>query len=340
MNTPQTSLGRRAFLGGVLASAGGALAARAQSAAPPHEPAADAPAKPRRNPMVYHFKIGELDAWSISDGNMSFNKPLDLMWPEEDRPQMKDWLVAHGESTSQIGFYINVLLVRIGSELVLFDSGFGPGSHANRGWMMDGLKQIGIAPEQVTAGLLSHAHADHLDGFIHGEKPAFPNAAFHYLPAEFDFWHAAAPDFSRSKRDRGALPKMIEQVRKGFEVLKPTWQPVKDGTELFGGAVTVMAAPGHTAGHAVFLIRSGNDSLLHLMDLAHHHGFMFHKPDWSIAFDHDPLESAATRKKFFAKAAAERTRCFGFHVPWPGLGNVVSHNAGYLWHGERWGWIG
>jgi hypothetical protein len=38
-------------------------------------------------------------------------------------------------------------------------------------------------------------------------------------------------------------------------------------------------------------------------------------------------------------AAAERTRCFGFHVPWPGLGNVLTHNAGFLWHSERWEWV-
>lgn len=335
MEPSQTSLGRRAFLGGVLATAG-ALAARAEPETGTQPPAAAA--KPARNPLVYHFRIGEFDAWSISDGNLQFNNGLDLMWPEEERPQMKQWLVEHGESTSQLGFYINVLLVRIGKELVLFDSGFGPGNNPNRGWVMDGLRQIGIAPEAVTAGFLSHAHADHLDGFIAKDKPAFPNAAFHYLPDEYAFWHADQPDFSKSKRDKAPLPKMIEQVRRGFAILKPNWQPVKDGAQLFGGAVTVHAAPGHTAGHAIFRIRSGDQSLLHLMDLAHHHGFMFHKPDWSIAFDHDPVQAAATRKKFFAQAAAEHTRCYGFHVPWPGLGNIVPVNDGYLWHSERWTW--
>ena len=62
--------------------------------------AADAPnaLKPARNPRVYHFKIGEIDAWSISDGHMLFRDPLNLMWPEEDRPQMKTWLEERGES--------------------------------------------------------------------------------------------------------------------------------------------------------------------------------------------------------------------------------------------------
>jgi glyoxylase-like metal-dependent hydrolase (beta-lactamase superfamily II) len=331
MNKNGAGFGRRAFLGGVLA-AGGAALARAQVEKP------GAGVSPARNPLVYHFKIGGFDAWSISDGSLHFGEGLALMWPEEERPQMKQWLEERGESTEKLPLYINVLVVRIGSELVMFDAGFGPGNNPNLGWVAEGLRQIGIAPEAVTAGFLSHAHADHLAGFVRGGKPAFPNAAFHYLPAEFDFWHQPEPDFSKSRRDRNQLPGMIRQVRAEFEALKPNWQPVNDGTQLFGGAVTVEAAPGHTDGHAIFRIRSGNDSLLHLMDLSHHHGFMFHKPEWNIAFDHDPEQSIATRKKVFASAAAERTRCFGFHVPWPGLGNLVAQGDGYLWHPEKWAW--
>ncbi len=327
-----TGFGRRAFLGGALAAAGGAMIARGQEAT--------GEVRPQRNALVYHFKIGELDAWSISDGSLQFHEGLGLMWPEEERPQMKQWLEERGESTDKLPLYINVLAVRIGDEFALFDAGFGPGNNPNLGWVAEGLRQIGISPDRVTAGFLSHAHADHLAGFVRDGKPAFPNAAFHYLPAEFDFWHAKEPDFSKSRRDKNQLPGMIRQVRGEFDALRPNWQPVNDGDQLFGGAVTVEAAPGHTAGHAIFRIRSGDEQLLHLMDLSHHHGFMFHKPEWNIAFDHDPQQSIATRKKVFARAAAERTRCLGFHVPWPGLGNLVAQDGGYLWHAEKWQWLG
>ena len=43
----------------------------------------------------------------------------------------------------------------------------------------------------------------------------------------------------------------------------------------------------------IFRIKSGDESLLHFVDLAHHHGFMFHNPEWYIAFDHDPMLGVA-----------------------------------------------
>jgi glyoxylase-like metal-dependent hydrolase (beta-lactamase superfamily II) len=326
-----SGFGRRAFLGGVLAAAAGGkvLGQEARPAAAPD---------PLRNPLVYQFKIGEFDAWSISDGHMLFRGPLDLMWPREDQPQMREWLESHGERMDGIPLYVNILVVRIGTEIAIFDAGFGDRDNPNIGWLADGLKQIGIAPEQVTAGFLSHSHSDHLAGFVKGGKPFFPNAAFHYLPEEHVFWHGKEPDFSKSKRNKGELPNMIKTVRSQFEILRGVSQPAKAGTEFFNGAVTIEAAPGHTAGHAVFRIKSGDESLLHLMDLSHHHGFMFHNPNWYIAFDHDPMQSINTRQKVFAAAAAGRTRCYGFHVPWPGIGHVVPVGEGYLWHPERWSW--
>lgn len=322
--------GRRSFLGGVFAAAGSV--ALGQDLKPDSAP------KVHGNALVYQFKIGGFDAWSISDGHMLFRGPLDMMWPREDHPQMKEWLESHGERMDGIPLYVNILVVRIGKEIAIFDAGFGERDQANIGWLQDGLRQVGIAPEQVTAGFLSHAHSDHLGGFVTGGKPTFPNAAFYYLPEEYAFWHAKDPDFSKTKRNRADLPKMIETIRSQFEILKGVSQPVKAGTEFFNGAVTIESAPGHTAGHAVFQIRSGDESLLHFVDITHHHGFMFHNPEWYIAFDHDPMLAVNTRKQIFEKSAAERTRCYGFHVPFPGIGHIVPVGKGYLWHPERWSW--
>lgn len=327
-----TPLDRRAFLGTALASAGSCLALGQDAQVPP------SPKPPGRNPLVYQFRIGGFDAWSISDGHLLFREGLGLMWPEDERPQMRGWLEARGERSDGIPLYINILVVRIGSEVVLFDAGFPSGNNPNLGWTRDALRGIGIAPEAVTAGFLSHAHADHLGGFVHGDKPAFPNAALYFLTEEHAFWHAPEPDFSRSKRNRAELPGMIRNIRRQFGILEPVSHMVKSGTQFFNGAVTIEAAPGHTAGHAIFRIRSGSDELLHLVDLAHHHGFMFEKPGWTIAFDHDPEQAVLTRRRVFAEAAAKRTRCYGFHVPWPGLGRILPMDAGYLWYPERWSW--
>jgi glyoxylase-like metal-dependent hydrolase (beta-lactamase superfamily II) len=334
---PHSGMGRRAFLGSTLlaAATGFALGQDNKPAA-----AAAAAVKPARNPFTYHFKIGEFDAWTISDGNALIRNATGLMWPQEDRPQMMDWLKSHGERLDGIPLYINILVVKIGTEYVIFDAGFGKVSNPELGWVAQGLKDIGIEPSQVTAGFLSHGHSDHFGGFVVDGKPYFPNAAFHYLQEEYDFWHSPEPDFSKSHRDKGELPGLVRTVRSNFEILKPQCQPLKTGDSLFNGAVIVELAPGHTDGHAVFRIKSGDDELLHIVDLAHHHGYMFQNPHWTIAFDHDPDLSVVTRRKIFAQAAAQGTRCYGFHLPWPGLGHIVKPGAeeSYVWHQERWSW--
>ena len=328
--TSAAALGRRAFLGGVLAATGSRAIAQ--------EAAVKSPETPFTNPNVYHFKIGELDAWSISDGHALMRGSLGMMWPEADRPQMQEWMENRRERMDGLPLYINILVVRRNQEIVVFDAGFRPGGNPNFAWLTAGLRQIGISPEQVTAGLLSHAHGDHLEGFVRDGKPFFPNAAFHFLPEEYAFWHGKNPDFSESRRNQQQIPGMVKSVRADFEALRSVSQPVPSGTALFGGMVTIESAPGHTAGHAIFRIKSGTESLLHISDLAHHHGLMFHNPDWTIEFDHNPAQSVATRKKIFARAATERSRCYGFHVPWPGLGQILPLQPGYIWHPERWSW--
>jgi glyoxylase-like metal-dependent hydrolase (beta-lactamase superfamily II) len=331
MSSPPLS--RRGFVGTSLGALAG-LSVSTPSFAAAESPISDA----FRSPFIYPFRIGEVEAWSISDSNLMLGDGLGLMWPEEQRATMQTCLDAHGEPAGALPLYVNILVLRHGKEVILFDAGFGPRDNPRMGWLREGLALIGITPDQVTAGFLSHAHGDHIDGFINDGQPAFPNAAFHVLSTELAFWRGPNPDFSKSKRNQKPLPRMVETNREKFDILDPQTIVLHDGDELFGGLVRVEAAPGHTAGHACFRIRSGDDELLHLMDLAHHHLLMFADPTWTIAFDHDPEQSVVTRQKFWTKAAAQRTRCFGFHLPWPGIGQIVPQGANYQWWAEAWRW--
>lgn len=325
-----SEISRRGFVGSALAGMA-ALSTKASAETP-------AAAAPFRDPYVYRFKIGDLEAFSISDCNLGFREGLGLMWPEEARPKMKEEMLRHGERLDSLPLYVNVLVIRSGNDVAIFDAGFGKGGNPQMGWLNEGLAAVGISPDQVTAGFLSHAHADHLNGFVHQGKPAFPNAKIYLLEDELKFWRSPEPDFSKSKRDKGQIPGMIKEVRSHFDTLQENLRPVTDGTEVLGGLVRIEAAPGHTDGHACFRIRSGNEELLHLMDLAHHHLLMFADPDWTIAFDHDPVTAVVTRKKYWTEAVEKRTRCYAFHLPWPGLGHIMQDGSAYRWWAERWSW--
>lgn len=324
-------LSRRRFL---TAAATGSAAALLT----PGTVAAEAAPAPRRNPFIYRFAIGEIEAWSISDGHMLLKDGINLMWPDTERRAMRADLEARAERTDGLPLYINILVIRVGREIAIFDGGFGRGKNPEIGWVADALAQIGLTPEQITHAFLSHAHADHIGGFAVGNRAVFPNAAVHCFKEEIDFWRSPEPDFSKSKRAKGPLPGMIRDAREKFDVLQPNLQLVRDGDQLLGGAVTVEAAPGHTAGHAVFRVQSGQQSLLHFMDVAHHHTLMFKDPHWGIAYDHDPEQARVTRQKLWARLAATHERSYGFHLPWPGIGRIATEGRGYAWQAERWTW--
>lgn len=326
-----SDVSRRGFVGTALA---GMAAFSTKVSAQPAEPL-----KPFRDPFVYRFKIGEIEAFSISDCDLALGEGLDLMWPVEERPKMLAELERHGGENGPLPLYVNILVIRSGREVALFDAGFGLGNNPKMGWLQEGLAAVGITPDQVTAGFLSHAHADHINGFVNQGKPAFPNAKIYLLEDELAFWRTPEPDFSKSKRNKNAIPGMIREVRGHFDTLQENLRPVKPGTEVLGGMVRVEGAPGHTDGHACFRIRSGDDELLHLMDLAHHHLLMFADPNWTIAFDHDPVTAVVTRKRYWTEAVEKRIRCYAFHLPFPGLGHIVSENDGYRWSPEPWHWM-
>ena len=337
MSSSRTSVTRRSFLRAtatcVAAGACSSLSAAQAKALP-----SDAQAPKARNPFTYRFSIGEIEAWSISDGHMLFREGLNLMWPDTDRAAMREDLLAHGERTDGLPLYVNILVLKLGSEVAIFDAGFGRGRNPDTGWVADALASIPIAPDRVTQAFLSHAHADHLNGFVAGNKPVFPNAALHCLEAEVNFWRSPEPDFSKSRRAKGPLPNMIRDARAKFDVLQSNLQLHKSRVSLLDNTITLEPAPGHTDGHAAFRIRSGSESLFHLMDIAHHHTLMFTNPAWGIAFDHDPEQAIATRQKLFAQLAASNERTYGFHLPWPGIGRIRPRGNGYAWTPERWSW--
>jgi len=46
-----------------------------------------------------------------------------------------------------------------------------------------------------------------------------------------------------------------------------------------------------------------------------------------------------TRKKVYAQAIAEKTRLYGFHLPWPGIGHLAEPvKDSYVWIPERFSW--
>ena len=113
-----------------------------------------------------------------------------------------------------------------------------------------------------------------------------------------------------------------------FPISRRSVTRFKPGAEVASGIVT-LAAPGHTPGHTVFAIHSGDQSLLVLGDTAQHPAVFARHPDWQAAFDIDGDAAVATRKKLFDRAAADRMLVTGYHFPFPACGHLIKTASGY-----------
>jgi len=88
-------------------------------------------------------------------------------------------------------------------------------------------------------------------------------------------------------------------------------------------------AAGHTPGHTVFALQSGNDALMVLSDTTQHPALFARHPDWQPQFDIDGALAVATRRKLLDRAATDRMLVTGYHFPFPACGHIVKTATGY-----------
>jgi glyoxylase-like metal-dependent hydrolase (beta-lactamase superfamily II) len=141
-------------------------------------------------------------------------------------------------------------------------------------------------------------------------------------------------DFSKSKLDEGDLKAMQQRIRNKFAQIGSALQLFSPGTQLFECINPILAA-GHTPGHCMFEISSQERSLLHLCDIAHDEALLFAKPEWGTIFDTDFEMAAQTRHKVLERLANSKQPVFGYHLPWPGFGQVTRRHGGFRWMPAR-----
>jgi glyoxylase-like metal-dependent hydrolase (beta-lactamase superfamily II) len=182
-------------------------------------------------------------------------------------PPVSLWRLDCGRFVEK-GLVDSCYLVRHGDTYLLWDAGVGadlagqgPRRIENNLVALDAalapqLAAIGVRPEQVAILALSHAHFDHV-----GQAADFPHATLMLGREDWDDLVVAANLASRS-----ALPPDLAGRRPpsaySLARLAP-WlggrgraDPVDGDRDLFGdGRVVMIAAPGHSPGHHVLLVR-------------------------------------------------------------------------------------
>jgi glyoxylase-like metal-dependent hydrolase (beta-lactamase superfamily II) len=295
-----------------------------------------APASPSLpDPDIYPFALGGHEAFVIHDGALTSPGIQPSFAPEASKAELDQLLTQEYLPTDHVVMSVNVLVVKSDAGVMLFDGGAGRAFGPAAGRLVSGLAKIGVSPADVKWVFVTHAHPDHIGGLVDGSNGlVFPSAKIIASKSEVDFWNADAPDLSGMRTPPESRAQMAGMIKTWLGVLKPNLE--LKGPGKIAPAVELVASPGHTPGHAMFLVSQGDDKLLVLGDIVHVWSLQFPHPEWTMAYDVDPRQAVATRRKVFEKAAADRTLLAGYHLPFPGLGHARAAGRGYQWVARPW----
>lgn len=317
------SLTRRAFVAGSLA--GSSLALVSGNAF------AKAPAYGHQVLSAYRHTVGNFEVITLSDGAVDL--PLGL-FAKADPAEAAKILSATGRPTDKLGTQVNAFLVNTGDKLVLIDSGAGNLFGPTLGRFAADLTALGIDPGAVDVIAMTHLHPDHFGGLLTADaKLAFPNAQIFVGEPDIKFWL----DEAIAAKVPADNKPFFDQARMmvGPYVAAQKYAPSADGKEVVPG-ITAIAAPGHTPGHTMYRVTSGNQTLLIWGDIIHSAALQFPHPEWAIAFDSDQDTAIATRRKVFDMASADSLAVAGAHLPFPGIGYVLKSGTAYSYAPLAW----
>lgn len=272
--------------------------------------------------------IGAGTLTTISDGHLTL--PGDFIFDPMPKTKLRPILSEFGVSSETLTPECNVSLYRDGINTVLFDVGSGPDFQASAGRLREGLDAAGVAVEDITHVVFTHAHPDHIWGLLDDfDDPMFQNATYLIGRAEWGYW--MNPETVNT----------IGEARAAFAVgAKRRLQAVEDAIEFFDDGqeilpgVQAVSSPGHTPGHMSFEVRNGSDATLILGDAIGNHHVAFRKPDWPSGSDQDTEAAAKTRTALFDRILADGLHIAGFHLPSGGMGRVERASEGYRFVAE------
>jgi glyoxylase-like metal-dependent hydrolase (beta-lactamase superfamily II) len=224
-----------------------------------------------------------------------------------------------------VAMLLTCLFVRSRGLAILIDTGLGDkldpeerarwGLSRPEGGLVQGLKEVGVTPEEVQIVVNTHLHWDHCGGNTRrtqkGMAATFPNAE--YWVQRLEWAEACHPD----ARTRGTYladhfaPLMAE----GRLRLLHGDTPITD-------QVRCVMTRGHTRGHQSVLFEVGEWRGLYVADMASFAVHMTH-PSWVTSFDAEPLENIRTKQHWQRWAIETGAWLFFEHDPKMIAGRLV-----------------
>lgn len=278
---------------------------------------------------TFRYNIGDIEVTVLTDGFRMV--PVDDKYlANASASDLVKALAAAGLPTDKMKNTYSPVVLSTGGKRVLIDTGNGEAalkqSNGERGTLNGNLAAAGIDRNAIDVVVISHFHADHVNGLLMADNSrAFPNAEIMVPEVEWKFW---MDDGEMSRASKGRMTELFANNRRVFDALGRKVTVYRWDQEIAPG-VTAVGTPGHSIGHTSFMVASRGKRVFVQQDICNNVAVFAPFPDWHGFFDQDPPKAAATRRRIYDMLAAEKLPVQAYHFPYPALGRVEKAGDGY-----------
>ncbi len=271
---------------------------------------------------LFHYKVGQLDVYMLSEGQQQGNSSILI----GATPEMMNGTMPNGTFANAT----NAFLVRDAERIILIDAGWGKKLFLH-------LEKLGITPEDIDVVLITHMHGDHIGGMMLNGQLTFPNAEIYIPEEEYHYWTDDDKMNAIPENNRKAFKASREVIRAYGDRVK-TFQPdnMDNPSEPILPGIIPIAAYGHTPGHTMYLLTSGQDKLLVWADLTHAMAIQMPYPQIAVTYDINPEDAINSRKKVLEYVTTHKIPVGGMHIAYPGVGQIIKNSGtGYTFIPEK-----
>ncbi len=255
---------------------------------------------------TFTHKVGTCDVYLLSEAQQGVSTKLLI----GATPEMLKTYAPGGTVPNSMSAY----MVRTPDRIILVDAGMGSK-------ITDNLAALNVTPEQVNDILITHMHSDHIGGLLRRGELVFPKAQVYIAQPEADYWN----------QDQSRGGENARRVMDAYKDHLHFFQPGQlEGTthEVIPGFKSI-AAYGHTPGHTMFMLTSGDQQLLFWGDLTHAMAIQMPCPQVALTYDSNPEQAITIRKVVLEYVAKNNIPVAGMHIAFPGMGTIKNANKGY-----------